>query len=71
MFILSDALYVCPHLMGSVTLVTDCFQVIVPLPDIPLYFPVPDKIDDFPGPEPSAKGLLPLDLQKIESPFLS
>ena len=57
--------------MGSVTLVTDCFQVIVPLPDIPLYFPVPDKIDDFPGPEPSAKGLLPLDLQKIESPFSS
>ncbi len=57
--------------MGSVTLVTDCFQVIVPLPDIPLYLPVPDKIDVFPGPEPSDKGLLPLDLQKIESPFLS
>ena len=71
MCILSDALYVCPHLMGSVTLGTDRFQFIVPLPDIPLYFPVPDKIDTFPGPELSAKGLRPLDLQKIESPFAS
>ena len=55
--------------MGSVTLATDCFHVIVPLPDIPLYFPVPDIIDVFPGPSPAAKGLLPLDLQKIESPY--
>ena len=60
MFILSDALYVWPHLMGSVTFSTVRFQLIVPLPDIPLYFPVPEKID--PGPELSANGLLPLDL---------
>ena len=71
MCILSDPLYVCPHLTGSVTLLTGCFQVIVPLPEIPLYFPVPDKIDVFPGLPRAAKGLLPLDLQKIESPFSS
>ena len=57
--------------MGSVTLGTDCFQVIVPLPEMPLYFPVPVRMVAFPGPEPAATGLFPLALQNMESPFAS